>query len=136
MSKKESVNKESREAEIVDVGEGELFVEEPFVDVRLDLIKEYITKDDRERSELTKREVYALAQLNAIAEELDWTFTKDVIHQYLHMMRSHNRQGIGEDIELLKGMAPPPMSPLGVQMTPATAVVASPEEEKKKWLHR
>ena len=79
----------------------------------LEIIKDYITKDARERSELTKREIYALSQLAAIAHELEWEFTEGVVEHYLHMMRSHNRQGIKEDVQLLSGMILQTM-PLGM----------------------
>jgi len=43
----------------------------------LDIIKEYITKDIRERSELNRTEIRGMAMLYSVASELDWAFTKE-----------------------------------------------------------
>ena len=89
---------------------------EPF-----EVIKEYITKDVKERSELNKGEIRALTFLHIIAEELDWKFTKNFCSHYLHLMRSYQRKGIGEDIQLLTGFitqAQIAMNPLGYPIPP------------------
>jgi hypothetical protein len=78
----------------------------------LDIIKSYITKDPRERSEMNQRVIFALSQLRSIALELGWEWTLGVIDEYLHMMRSTRRQGIKEDIQLLSGMLMPLGNPL------------------------
>ena len=93
-----------------------------------DVIREYITKDVKERSELNKGEIRALTFLHVIAEELDWEFTKNFCEHFLHLMRSNKRQGIGEDIQLLTGFLTQSriaMSPLGYSI-PASLPV-SPE---------
>ena len=87
---------------------------EPF-----EVIKEYITKDVKERSELNKGEIRALTFLHVIAQELDWEFTKNFCEHYLHLMRSYQRKGIGEDIQLLTGFvtqAQIAMNPLGYSL--------------------
>lgn len=73
----------------------------------LDIVREYITKDVRERSELSARTIYAFSHLRAIALELNWEWTLEVIDEYLHLMRSNRRQGIKEDISLLTGFTVP-----------------------------
>lgn len=92
----------------------------------LEIIKEYITKDIRERSELNRTEIRGMAMLYSVAVELDWAFTKEFCEQFLHFMRSHNRQGIKEDVQLLGGMVTQVM-PLGYALPYSTV---NPEQEK------
>jgi hypothetical protein len=93
----------------------------------LDIIKEYITKDIRERSELNRTEIRGMAMLYSVATELNWVFTKEFCEQFLHFMRSHTRQGIKEDVQLLSGMVTQVM-PLGYSM-PYSMV--NPEQQEK-----
>ena len=91
-------------------------VGQPQKNEAFEVIKKYITKDVKERSELNKGEIRALTFLHVIAKELDWEFTKNFCDHYLHLMRSYQRKGIGEDIQLLTGFvaqAEMAMRPLG-----------------------
>lgn len=93
----------------------------------LDIIKEYITKDIRERSELNRTEIRGMAMLYSVAIELGWDFTREFCEQFLHFMRSHSRQGIKEDVQLLSGMVTQVM-PLGYPMPYAPI---NPEQQEK-----
>lgn len=92
---------------------------------QLDIVREYITKDVRERSELNPRVIFAFSHLRAIALELGWGWTLETIDEYLHLMRSNRRQGIKEDISLLTGFT----VPLGEEL-PEKTEKAPPVEQK------